>query len=331
MKALKIIAVNVAVFLALLLALEFGARLFHVVFQDGTFFRETRFITPWITSYEYPPPLINEKGEGFFRHKTTPTTVTKPPNTTRIIAVGGSTTVNNLVYESDGIHYPMLLESHLNSSSGSQSFEVLNAGADAYSTAQSLINIQFRLVEYDPDIIILMHNFNDSTVNAFKEGATADYGNKYIQTYFVNTELQGTRSFLGFLYQSRLLAKLGLPEYLAMRGDLHRDNDIDYGLHLFKRNLTHIIRICNAHDITIVLLSQPTNLESHHWIKDETFLIYNQAIAEVAEEEDVYFIDMFTELGHEQRFFLDSIHYTREGLRRFVNILYPRVLEISQK
>jgi len=331
MKLLKIIAVNIAVFLALLLLLEFGARLFHVVFQDGEFFREHRFTSPWITSYEYPPPLVTENGEAFFRNSKTPTTETKPTGTTRIIAVGGSTTVNDTVYKSDGIHYPMLLESHLNSFGEDQSFEVLNAGADAYSTAQNLINIQFRLVEYDPDIILLMNNFNDSTVNAFKDGAAADYANKYIQPYFLNTEIQGTLSFLGFLYQSRILSKLGLPEYLAKLNDLHKDNDIDYGLYLFRRNLTHIIKICQANDIAIVLLSQPTNLESHHWIEDETFLIYNQAIAEVAEKEGAYFIDMFTEFGHEEQYFIDNIHYSLEGINRFAEILYPRVLEISQK
>ena len=330
-KIARTVIINIIVLLVILVGLEFGARLFHVIFQEGTFFRDHRFISPWITSYDYPPPWVMENGAAFFRHRETPTPREKPPNTTRIIAVGGSTTVNDHIVASHGIHYPLMLEKHLNEAGDGRRYEVLNAGGDAYSTAHSLINIQFRLVEFNPDIILLMHNLNDSTINSFKAGATADYGNKYLRPYYLNPQLQGSLSLTGFLTQSRVLAKTGLLEYVAKIGDLRPENDIEYGLQLFKRNLTHIIRICEAHGIRVVLLSQPTNMTTHHWMKEGTFVTYNQAVAEIAEKEGVDFIDMFSEFGHDKQFFLDTIHYTADGIRRFARILYPRVLEIASQ
>ena len=45
--------------------------------------------------------------------------------------------------------------------------------------------------------------------------------------------------------------------------------------------------------------------------------LYNAIVQMVAEEEDVYFIDMYNFMGNEERYFVDAAHYTAEGSERF--------------
>lgn len=322
LQVLRIIVINVVILVVLLLFLEVANRTYRVLADKGSFFRAEKFISPWITTYDYPPPMISEDGEAYFRHRNVPTPLDRAADAIRIIAVGGSTTANERPYRASQVDYPGVLQTKLADEFSGVPIEVLNAGADAYSTAQSLINIEFRLVEFSPDIILLMHNINDSSVNSFTQGTTSDYSNKYIQSYFLNPALQGSLSFVGLLTQSSLLSKTGLPEYLAdKRGEIDSSRDYQYGLHLFKRNLASIARICKLHNIDLVLLSQPYSLEPHRHIRKAAFLEYDRAIAELAREEGVYFIDMFSMFGHDKQYFVDNFHYSAEGIERFTTIL----------
>ena len=316
----RIIFLNIFLLLLLFICLEIAARGYALLVNKGSFFRPDNFISPWITTYDYPPPKTGEDGKYYFRHRDIPTGLDKPAGTIRIIAAGGSTTANERPYLVNKVDYPQALERKLTEKYQGKSFEVLNAGADAYSTAQSLVNIQFRLVEFKPDILLLMHNINDSSVNAFQNGATPDYSNKYLDPVFLNPSLQEETTFLGLLAKSRLLAKIGLVQML---GDLrlNLDNSHEYGLSLFRRNLASIARICKQHNIELVLLSQPSTMEESKYISKEVFDAYSQAIGSVAHEEQVSFVDMFAKFGHDKKFFVDQFHYTPEGIQRFASIL----------
>lgn len=325
----KTIFINILILFGIFFVLEIGARFYALFFIEGkSFFRESTFISPWITSNDFPPPKVDENGNYYFRHKKNPTPKQKAQNTFRIITVGGSTTANERVFYSDKTDYANELEKLLNQNSINKNYEVLNAGADAYSTAQSLINIQFRLLEFEPNLIILMHNVNDRSVNYFGKGAEGDYSNKYLEEVFLNPELQVGYSFYGFLFQSRLLAKLGLPELLASKGSINYKNETENGERIFKRNLTNIAQICKQNNVKLMLLSQPNSL-SKFYFEDEKaqIFLYDQIIKEVAEKNEVYFVDMFSEMGQEQNLFVDPVHYSLKGIHKFSTILSRKILE----
>ncbi len=222
----------------------------------------------------------------------------------RIIAVGGSTTANENAFKLTGVDYSLALEKNLSETISGVAIEVLNAGGVGYSTAQSLINVEFRLIEYSPDIILLMHNINDCSVNFFGEEITSDYSNKYLKPYFMSPSLQGSLSVSGFLTQSRFLTWIGLPQKLAgMSGDLGPEADYRPGIRFFRRNIASIAGICKENKIRLILLSQPYSMNPHPYVSKAAFLAYDQVIAEIAEEQEIDFLDMFSEFGHEDRFF----------------------------
>lgn len=327
----KLIAVNILVFSFLLLGLEIAHRSYAYIVNGRSFFRQNAFISPWITSSDYPPPLIGRDGNPYFRHRAAPTSVQKPDGTFRIIAVGGSTTANEKSFQLTGVDYSLALEEKLSSAIDGISIEVLNAGGSGYSSAQSLINIEFRLVEYNPDLIILMHNINDCSVNSFGGGATSDYSNKYLKPHFLNPSLQGTLSVSGFLTQSRFLAKLGLPQVLANEsGGLDPEADYRLGIPYFRRNIISIAGICKENNIRFILLSQPYSMQPNPFVSLDAFLAYDRVISEISREQEIGFIDMFSEFGHEESLYVDEFHYSPEGIEKFSDILFVNLRPIIE-
>jgi hypothetical protein len=319
----KLVGGNILVFFLIFMVLEIAHRSYASIVNGRSFFRQNTFTSPWITTLDYPPPKIGPDGQAYFRHRADPTPVEKPEGTFRIIAVGGSTTANEKSFAMSGVDYPLSLEGKLSNGLPGIRVEVLNAGGSAYSTAQSLINIEFRLIEFRPDIIVLMHNINDSSVNFFDDGATFDYANKYMKSYFLSPSLQGSLSVRGFLTQSRFLAKYILPRmFVSEHHDFNPDADHSKGLRYFRRNIASIAAICRQNRVELVLLSQPYSMEPNAFVSETAFFAYDQAIEEIAIEYELDFIDMFSEFGHDESLFLDEFHYSPVGIEKFTDILF---------
>jgi lysophospholipase L1-like esterase len=83
----------------------------------------------------------------------------KPATEFRIVCLGGSTTYTSEV-EDHRLTYPALLERELRDH-GYGNVRVVNAGAPGWSSWESLINFEFRVLDLDPDLIIVYHAIND--------------------------------------------------------------------------------------------------------------------------------------------------------------------------
>lgn len=83
----------------------------------------------------------------------------KKKKTIRIVCLGGSTTYGAVKDYRDS--YPYLLEQKLKELVPGKQIEVINAGVSSYTTWESLINLQFRVLPLKPDIIIIYHGIND--------------------------------------------------------------------------------------------------------------------------------------------------------------------------
>ena len=102
----------------------------------------------------------------------------KPESVYRVACLGGSTTERG---------YPQLLEKLLNESSDSIQFEVLNFGMASWTSAHSMINYLLNVVEYDPDMVIIHHGWNEAQIRNAAEGTfRPDYGHAF--TYFHEPE-----------------------------------------------------------------------------------------------------------------------------------------------
>ena len=85
--------------------------------------------------------------------------VAKPDGTVRVFVLGGSTVYCSRVDFEDT--HCRLLELKLREAYPNQRIEVQNAGYDWHTSQHSLIKFLFKIQDFDPDLIVLMHAIND--------------------------------------------------------------------------------------------------------------------------------------------------------------------------
>ena len=119
------------------------------------------FLSPHHYLGYFPTPnlQIGENRHNSLGFRGEEISVRKGADKYRIALVGGSTTYSTGV-EDYRHSYPYQLEEYLHEN-GYESIEVINAGVGAYTTYNSLINIQFRVLPLQPDLIIIYQGIND--------------------------------------------------------------------------------------------------------------------------------------------------------------------------
>ena len=88
--------------------------------------------------------------------------VPKPKNTKRVICIGASTTGNYIEANGKVFSYPLELERILQEKK-SKKFEVHNCGQGGYNSADILVRYALQIIDFQPDIIVLYHAYNDIT------------------------------------------------------------------------------------------------------------------------------------------------------------------------
>lgn len=86
--------------------------------------------------------------------------VPKPAGVFRIAILGGSTTYTEFVYD-DAKTFPAQLEQVLRTRYGHGNVEVVNAGCPGYNSWESLVNLEFRVLDLEPDLVIDYDGIND--------------------------------------------------------------------------------------------------------------------------------------------------------------------------
>jgi hypothetical protein len=154
-----------------LAALEVGARIWLHVFADDAAFeryaswddlvaRLPQRLTPhrylgYVTTPGYERGANRHDALGY-RGADVP--VPKPEGELRIVCLGGSTTYTPKV-EDWRLPYPALLESVLKERH--HEVRVINAGVPGWSSFESLLNLQLRVLDLEPDLVIVYHGIND--------------------------------------------------------------------------------------------------------------------------------------------------------------------------
>jgi lysophospholipase L1-like esterase len=88
-----------------------------------------------------------------------PIALHKPEGEFRIVCVGASTTYADPV-EDPAESYPAQLEAELRRRGYGQ-VRTVNAGASGYTSYETLVNFAFRVLELDPDMVLVYHGIND--------------------------------------------------------------------------------------------------------------------------------------------------------------------------
>ena len=155
-----------------LLVLELAARLYIANFASEAAFKRyatlaqiTERFETLVEPHRYLGYSLTPNYEdGFNRHNSLgfrgeEIPLPKPPGEFRIVCLGGSTTYT-LAVKNHEFSYPALLERELHER-GRTNVRVVNAGVPGYTSWETLINLQLRVLELEPDLLIVYHAVND--------------------------------------------------------------------------------------------------------------------------------------------------------------------------
>ncbi|MFC1807300.1 SGNH/GDSL hydrolase family protein [Candidatus Omnitrophota bacterium] len=187
----------------------------------------------------------------------------------RIVTLGGSTTYTSGVSDNNKI-FTTYLEAILGDAYGYNNVEVINAGVGGYNTWTSLVNLEFRVLELDPDLIIICHGINDVGIRISRPELYRSDNTGIFKQWEIPEQLFYERSVflrslvrkVGYLSDSRKLQRVfGLRNLTKFTAPVRygepkltpaeklKCNKPIY----FERNLRNMIAIAKDHGIDIML------------------------------------------------------------------------------
>ncbi len=278
----------------------------------------------------------------------------KPEGVYRIVCLGGSTTYSSSV-EDPAEAYPALLQGFLRSA-GRPKVEVINAGVPGYSSLESLINLELRVLDLEPDLLIVQHAINDvharlvdppTAYRGDNSGSSGVQGLAPMPALFEHSAALRTLAIrLGWaIPHSSLLRVFGPIPESHRTAQLHAQvmagtyptapfNETSIGALLqqnppvyFRRNLENLVAIADAQEVGVVLTTFPYH---PNWQGKSPLALaeVREAIAEsnrvtlgVASALGVPAFDLAGHVPAQESLYTDGYHFTRQG-----NELRARIL-----
>ena len=272
----------------------------------------------------------------------------KPDGVYRIVAVGGSTTYSVDV-EDYRDSYPHQLGDYLRAR-GYEQVEVINAGVGSYASFQNFINIQFRVLPLQPDLIIVYQGYNDIHTRLIYPYSDYQADNSgYITPPVIDTIMPDILEYSTALRIIGIRANLTKPhsalewhryklasssrrdEFLsqwrtgvypsgifveASAMDMLRNNPPIY----FERNLESMVALAKQHDVDMLLVTFATSpafnlppVSSEEYIS--ALAQHNDITRAVAERNGTPVLDLASAFPDERAYFTDGRHMTVEGNR----------------
>lgn len=341
-----------------LCAFEIGARIYLHHFADlsvfqkyatkAQLFKQPRGLSPHIYLGYYPTPNY-EKGDqkhNSLGYRGEEIDLPKPQGRFRIVCIGGSTTYTTRVKDYR-LSYPALLEKELKNR-GYSNVDVVNAGVVGYSSWETLISLAFRVLDVQPDLIIVYHGINDANARLVWPAAAYKGDDSGRRAPTVNASQPAIVRNLTIL--RILMVKLGCPTAYALyhdsiMKDAHTYRAVEfrdqkqkgeYPDNIFKevsaeemfrtnrpvyfeRNIRNIIAIAKSNGIQVILPSFATCSDFPEYPRvssPEYIRVYreqNEIIRSIADDTGVYFFDFVNIFPNKRDYYTDGRHVNLAG------------------
>lgn len=282
-------------------------------------------------------------GDGYIQ----PSVVHKKPDVT-VFFIGGSTT--ECIYVDEENRFPYLVGRLLEKDN--IKVNSINSGVSGNNSMHSINIFLNKGIKLSLDFAIMMHNINDLNVliyedsywnnNQSKSLVILNNVDKYI--YFkgvVNIILPNWYKILSKV-KNRFFNKSKGDEFHHIRGN-KKYIDKQGILKKFERNLQVFIDISRAHDIIPVLMTQanrfkkiPDKIIIENWNIEKDFGItyekyrniyikMNELIRQVGIDNNVFVIDLASEVPQSASYMYDVVHFNRNG-SKYVSVLIANKL-----
>lgn len=284
--------------------------------------------------------------------------VPKPDGVYRIVAIGGSTTYGGGVDDYRQA-YPYLLQQYLNER-GYENVEVVNAGVGGYRTWESLINLQFRVLDLEPDLIIIYHAINDIAPRLV--WPPSEYRGDlsgYLDPPLIFRPSLIERSNLARMVMISLdltqpaiaLSRTWAPRtefsYEALFEEQRSEGTYPQGIFLevsaqemlrqnppiyFERNLRSMVAIARANGIEVILATfvyspdfKYVQVSSPEY--QSALAEHNDVIRLITASTEAHLFDFASLMPTNEKYFTDGVHFTFEGNQLRANLFADFIIE----
>ncbi len=268
--------------------------------------------------------------------------IPKPDGRIRIVAVGDSTTYGHGTPDWRN-SYPRQIEALLRNGPGYRDIEVINAGVGGYTSWEALINLQFRLLELRPDLILFYHGTNDyhsrlvpprlyrsdniarrkSWDHRKLNGWLFRFPSKLVKLVALKAEILQYPHIETLVGAEVKPVFLGTPNWLPDEGlsaiEVIERNPPVY----FERNVRNFVAIARVNGIRIVFLSfAHRNRMPEKWRNAYTasphhiraLAEHNAILRKIAIETGQFFFDLEAKIPDDSAYWADDgIHFTSRG------------------
>jgi lysophospholipase L1-like esterase len=256
----------------------------------------------------------------------------KPGGVYRIVAIGGSSTYDVRI-EDNARTFTAQLEALLRSQYGHPNVEVINAGVPGYNSWEMLINLEFRVLDLDPDLVIIYEGTNDVHARMVAPGAYRGDNSGRRQPWTVPpVGLWEHSALLRILARSLNLTRqvsiddfVSAPTYLSWPFEDRLDAEALDPAELLRqnppiflrRNLQNMIAVAEAHDVEVLLSTwaYSPNLNDYA-AKDyyqQAFQENNEVVVDVAQSLDVPLFDFAAVMPQAAAYWADGRHVNETG------------------
>jgi lysophospholipase L1-like esterase len=277
--------------------------------------------------------------------------VPKPDGVYRIVTLGGSTTYGTGVDDWRDA-YPAQLEDVLHEDYGYTNIEVINGGVIDYNSWESLVNLEFRALDLEPDLVILYQNTNDvdarivpsETYRGDNSGLRKGWDAQAVTQALgwpmrvpsVALRLLGfklgwfdTRVFsLSAVVSNTCTGHLAESECMGLTLDeaLEANPPIYY-----ERNVRNIVAVAQVNGVEVLLLTW-----AHKPVPDDysdipayqaAYAEQNDLVRRIAAELDTHFYDFAADMPLDADFWSDGRHMTAEGNRLRAELIAAHIDE----
>jgi len=275
-------------------------------------------------------------------------------NSYRILALGGSTTKNDMLPPED--RYCAVLKRLLSERYPSVEIEVLNAGQNWWTTKHSLINYITYAEQWDPDLVIVMHAINDIGKSfSHPSFAIGEFNDRWTHHYAQARDAAHGITFEQFMIR-RYMLWFSENWFSVLR---YREFDFPpewYRSHSqFRLNLQRIARYLRADGPALMFVTQPfmyksempyeelKTLYGRHEFKQATgfwtediastrslagaMAAFNQTTKRIAASNGVLLADAASQIPKNLQYFVDEVHYSPLGAKTLAKTIADVIVE----
>ncbi|MFB6208061.1 MAG: SGNH/GDSL hydrolase family protein [Candidatus Nanohaloarchaea archaeon] len=237
----------------------------------------------------------------------------KPDGTVRVALLGGSSTYS-LGVESWKYDFARQLQEELQKKYDYQKIQVINAGVVGYTSWESLVNLEFKVLPLDPDLVVVYHGVNDVTARLVDSSRYRADNTGYRKVWGEGGSLTAQSTLI------RLLGGYpapGLQKFVSHPTDISPERLKDNPPTHFRRNIRNIATISSENNASVLLSTWSYTTAYDDYVASPTYQKgireQNSLIHTIANRTKAAFYDFASDMPRARKYWDTGRHVNRRG------------------